>query len=63
MAHAQYRLKKLWNDATEIEDLKNWVKENFAPIESPTFTGTVTIPVTEITDECNIPGGRIWIAS
>lgn len=40
----------------------NVITSTYAPLVSPTFTGTVSAPTITVTTALNIPGGRIWIS-
>lgn len=44
------------NVATE-----DYVQKNYAPLNSPTFTGTVTASDVVISTALTIPGGKVWI--
>lgn len=44
------------NVATE-----DYVQKNYAPLNSPTFTGTVTASDVVISTSLTIPGGKVWI--
>ena len=40
---------------------RNYVQENYAQLDSPTFTGTVTASDVVASTSLTIPGGKIWI--
>lgn len=39
----------------------NIITKTYAPIESPTFEGTVTVGALTVVDALKIPGGKVWI--
>lgn len=40
---------------------QDYVQENYAQLDSPTFTGTVTASDVVVSTSLTIPGGKIWI--